>query len=192
LRSSSDWWGFSFCDADFNCRDSSPFPGPDPFLSLAEALFADAALGPELRQGTFRTIELLAKQLKGDIDTALAPLRDGLDQAAERRRAGANYAKARPARLALAADQAESLFIEAEARSTTAFAELLSELVRQKLAFLIFTLRSDAYAQFQSIEALVSLCEAPVTVMIQRASVMVLNARTRGISNFFDMADRYP
>src|SRR5207253_2068518 len=36
-------------------------PGPDPLLSLSEALFAQEALGSELRQGTFRTKEMLAR-----------------------------------------------------------------------------------------------------------------------------------
>ena len=71
-------------------------PGPDPFLSLAEALFAEAALGPELRQGTFRTRELLAKQLAGDPDLAAAPLRDAL--APRPRRGASRRISTRPGR----------------------------------------------------------------------------------------------
>jgi hypothetical protein len=52
-------------------RTSIVTPGTDQFLSLAEGLFADAALGPELRYGTFRTKEMLARQLASDPDTAL-------------------------------------------------------------------------------------------------------------------------
>ncbi|MGP8267730.1 MAG: tetratricopeptide repeat protein [Beijerinckiaceae bacterium] len=138
-------------------------PGPEPFLSLADALFADAALGPELRQGTFRSKELLAKQLAGDKDTALAPLRDALAKAAERRRSEAHFEAPRPVRLALAIDQAERLFVEADAATATAFADLLAALTRQNLAYVIMALRSDAYARFQNIEALVGLREAGAT-----------------------------
>jgi tetratricopeptide (TPR) repeat protein len=135
-------------------------PGPDPFLALAESLFADAALGPELRQSPFRTKELLAKQLRGDLDTALAPLRDALDKAADARKTEAHFDVVRPARLALAIDQAERLFIEAGAKTAMAVVELLAALVRQNLVYLVFALRSDAYARFQSIDALVGLREA--------------------------------
>jgi tetratricopeptide (TPR) repeat protein len=138
-------------------------PGPDPFLSLAESLFADAALGLELRQGTFRTKEILARQLAGDPDMALAPLRDALDKVAERRRSEAQFEAARPVRLALAVDQAERLFVEADGATAAAFAALLAALVRQNLAYLVMVLRSDAYARFQGSEALVGLREAGAT-----------------------------
>ena len=135
-------------------------PGPDPFLSLAESLFADAALGAELSQGAFRTKELLARQLAGDIEVALAPIREALEKAAERRKTEAHFEAARPVRLALVIDQAERLFVEADASSAAAFAGLLAALVRRGLAYMILALRSDAYARFQSFEALVSLREA--------------------------------
>ena len=138
-------------------------PGPNPFLALAESLFADAALGPELRQGPFRTKEILAKQLAGDIDTAIAPLRDALDRAAEARKVQAGFDAVRPARLALAIDQAERLFVETDAATAASFAQLAAALVRQKLAYLVLVLRSDAYARFQGNEALVALREAGET-----------------------------
>ena len=40
---------------DQSGRTAIVTPGPDPLLSLSEALFAQEALGSELRQGTFRT-----------------------------------------------------------------------------------------------------------------------------------------
>ena len=138
-------------------------PGPNPFLSLAESLFADAALGLELRRGTFRTKEMLARQLAGDPDMAVAPLRDALDRAIEHRRSEAQFETARPVRLALALDQAERLFVEADAATAVAFAALLSELVRQQLAYLVMVLLSDAYARFQGSDALVGLREAGAT-----------------------------
>ena len=73
-------------------------PGPDPFLSLAESLFADATVGPALRQGAFRTTELLAKQLAGDIETAVATLRDALDRAADAHKTKAHFAATPSAR----------------------------------------------------------------------------------------------
>ena len=138
-------------------------PGPDPFASLAESLFADKALGPELRQGAFRTKEILAKQLTGDVDIAIAPLREALDKAAQSRKEHAKYESVRPARLALAIDQAERLFVEADVDVAKAFVRLVAELVRRRLAYLVFTLRSDAYARFQASEDLVALREAGET-----------------------------
>ena len=132
-------------------------PGPDPFLSLAEALFTEDALGPELREGTFRSRELLAKQLAGDPDLALPPLRDALARAAETRRAAAGFAACRPARLLLAIDQAERLFTEAEPARAAAFSTLIAALVRGGLATVVMALRSDAYARLQADEALVGL-----------------------------------
>ena len=139
-------------------------PGPGPFLALAEGLFADAVVGPALQQGAFRTAELLAKQLAGDIETAVAPLRDALDRAADAHKTKAHFADMPSARLALVIDQAERLFIESEAETATAFAELVAALVRHNLAYVILALRSDVYARFQSIEALVELREAGATL----------------------------
>ena len=102
-------------------------PGPDPFASLAEILFADKALGAELRQGAFRTKEILAKQLAGDVDIAIAPLREALDKAAQSRKEHAKYESVRPARLALAIDQAERLFVEADADVAKAFVRLVAD-----------------------------------------------------------------
>jgi eukaryotic-like serine/threonine-protein kinase len=138
-------------------------PGPDPFLSLAECLFTNAALGPELRQGAFRTRELLAKQLASDLDTAVAPIGEALDKTARAHQRDANFDAVRPARLALAIDQAERLFVEAHASAATAFAELLAALVRRNLAYVVFALRSDVYGRFQSLESLVALREAGAT-----------------------------
>jgi len=138
-------------------------PGPDPFLSLAEALFADAALGAELRAGTFRTAQLLAKQLAGDLATALAPLQDALDLAARRRQQDAGFDTPRPARIALAVDQAERLVTEADEATTEAMARLLAALVRCSLVHLIVALRSDAYPDFQRIGTLVGLREDGAT-----------------------------
>jgi tetratricopeptide (TPR) repeat protein len=139
-------------------------PGPDPFAALAEALFTDAALGAELRAGTFRTREMLAKQMAGDPEIALAPLRDALDRVALRRQAEAGFDAPRPARLALGIDQAERLFTEAPPEVTAKLAGLLAALVRQRLATVVVVLRSDAYAAFQGNEPMVALREDGATL----------------------------
>ncbi|MGD0188742.1 MAG: hypothetical protein ABSC25_26355, partial [Roseiarcus sp.] len=132
-------------------------PGRDPFGALAESLLGATALGPELKQGAFGDKSLLARQLAGDPAIALAPLREALDKAAETRRREANFETPRPARLALAIDQAERLFTEAEPGRAQAFAELLAALAREKLAYVIIVLRSDAYPRFQGVPALLDL-----------------------------------
>ncbi len=151
-------------------------PGADPFAALADALFADAALGADLRAGTFRTRELLARQLAGDPDVALAPLRDALDRAAARRQAEAGFDVPRPARLALGIDQAERLFTEAPPAAADRFALLLAGLVRTGLATAVLALRSDAYATFQGVAALVQLREAGVTLDLLPPSSAELEA----------------
>ncbi len=145
-------------------RTAVVMPGPDLFLALAEALLAEAALGPELRQSAFSDKALLARQLAGDPELAMAPLREALRKAAERRKADAHFDEARPARIALAIDQAERIFTEASAAAATSFALLMAALVNGGLAYVIFTMRSDTYARFQSFEALVALREAGATL----------------------------
>ena len=141
-------------------RRALTVPGADPFASLAESLLAADALGPELAQGPFRAKELLAKQLAGDPDAAIAPLRDALDKAAAARQAEARFEAPRPARLLLAIDQAERLLVETEAGLAQRFCALLAAFARQRVATLVMALRSDAYARFQSIETLVALRDA--------------------------------
>ncbi len=139
-------------------------PGADPFAALAEALFMEGALGAELRAGTFRTRELLARQLASDPDIAAAPLRDAIGRAGAERQAQAGFDAPRPVRLALGIDQAERLFTEASPAAAGVLARLLANLVRNGLATVVMALRSDAYAQFQGVEALVALREAGATL----------------------------
>ncbi len=139
-------------------------PGADPFAALADALFAEAALGAELRAGTFRTREMLARQLAADPAVAVAPLRDALEQAAARRQAEAGFDAPRPARLLLGIDQAERLFTEAAPAAASALAALLAALVRQHLASVVVVLRSDAYPRLQGEPALVALREDGATL----------------------------
>jgi tetratricopeptide (TPR) repeat protein len=144
-------------------RKAVVIPGPNPFESLAESLLSDGALADELRVGTFRTKDLLAKQLAADPEIAIAPIRDALAVAAEKRRAETQFETVRPARLALAIDQGERLFVETGSALAEGFAKLVAALVEHGLAYVIFVLRSDAYAHFQRSEALVALREAGAT-----------------------------
>jgi tetratricopeptide (TPR) repeat protein len=135
-------------------------PGQDPFLSLAEALFADAALGIELRAGAFTDAAMLARQLAADPDLAVAPVRAALAVAAAQRMSQAKFDTVRPARLALAVDQAERLFTETDPEVALRLATLLARLVAGGVAYVILTLRSDAYGRFQSLPPLLALREA--------------------------------
>lgn len=145
-------------------RTAVVMPDADPFATLAAALLADQALGPELRAGAFGAPDLLAAQLAGPAAVALLPVRAALDAAASRRRAEMGFAETRPARLALGLDQAERLFAEAAPEVVTAFAALLYALVRDDLAYLAVALRSDAYPRFQAVEALAALRHAGATL----------------------------
>ncbi len=144
-------------------RSAVALTGSDPFLALAECLLAEPALGRELREGAFETKELLAKQLAADPDAALAPLRAALALIAERRRAELNYDAVRSVRLLLGIDQAERLFAEADPKTASAFAAFVAALVRGGFAYVVFALRSDAYAHFQAFGSLVALRDAGAT-----------------------------
>ena len=139
-------------------------PGADPFASLAEALLDEEALGPELAEGPFRAKVLLARQLAGDPEAALAILSDALDRAAAARQAAANFEAPLPARLLLGVDQAERLLIECEPRLAERFSALIAALARSRVAAVVMALRSDAYPRFQAIEALVGLRDAGATL----------------------------
>jgi hypothetical protein len=144
-------------------RSALVLPGGDPLVSLAEALFAKAGLGPELRQGTFPTAQALAGLLAGNPDTAVAPIRKAIEQAAESRATQAKFETSRPARLLLAIDQAERLFLEANPEDAGAFAAIVAALIRHQLAYVIVALRSDAYPRFQLSGAFRDLRDAGAT-----------------------------
>jgi tetratricopeptide (TPR) repeat protein len=137
--------------------------GPDPLLSLAEALFAETGLGAELRQGDFRTAEALAALFAGGAEAGIAPVRGALERAAQDRAQQANFAAPRPARLLLAIDQAERLFLEASPEAASAFVAIVVELIKHQLAYVIVALRSDAYPRFQLNDALRDLRETGAT-----------------------------
>jgi tetratricopeptide (TPR) repeat protein len=132
----------------------------DPFAALAAALIAPDALGSELSAGPFGAAGLLAKQLAGDPDAAIAPLKEALTRAAATRAREANFEAPRPARLFLGLDQAERLISETTPEVATRFAALIAALARRRLATVVVALRSDAYAGFQALSPLVALRDA--------------------------------
>jgi tetratricopeptide (TPR) repeat protein len=155
-------------------RRAIAIPGLDPFLNLAESLLLPEALGPELARGPFRNREILAKQLAGDPDAASAPLREALERAAAARQKEENFEAPRPARLFLAIDQAERLLLETPPEPRVRFAQLLAALCRHRVATVVIALRSDAYARFQAVEALVALRDAGATLDLLPATASEL------------------
>jgi tetratricopeptide (TPR) repeat protein len=141
-------------------RTAIVVPADDPLVNLADALFADDALGAELRAGDFSTPRLLAKLFEAGGDAALAPVRAALRRASESRAAALRYDEPRPTRLLIAVDQVERLFVEAQAARADAFAGLLRDLVAGGLASVVAVLRSDGYGRFQAIEPFLALLEA--------------------------------
>ncbi|WP_437560493.1 nSTAND1 domain-containing NTPase [Acidithiobacillus sulfuriphilus] len=135
--------------------------GANPFDQLARGLLQDDALGEELRQGAFETPELLAQQLQTVVDTATLPLREALGRVAATQREARRAENLPQVRLLLAIDQIERWFMEGVAPAQIeAFTTLLGRLVEQSLITLVLVLRSDAYARFQSVPALVHLRES--------------------------------
>jgi tetratricopeptide (TPR) repeat protein len=134
-------------------------PSTDPPAELAQALFADTALRVELRAGDFTNPHLLAELFAGGKAAAVAPIRAALVRAAQARQVVMRYDAPRPARLLIAIDQVERLFVEAAADKVEAFAALLRALVEADLASVIAALRSDTYGRFQSIPAFVALLD---------------------------------
>ncbi len=141
-------------------RTSLLLPTGDPLQNLATALFAYEALGAELAKGDFRTPELLLGALRAGGETAIAPIRGALQRAAEERARKMNFDTPRAARLLLALDQVERLFVETSPENVEAFAAVLRSLVDGKLAVVIAALRSDTYGRFQQVDSFLALREA--------------------------------
>lgn len=137
--------------------------GGDPFTVLAAALFEDGALGAELRAGDFASPDALAGLFESGGAAAAAPIRSALARAAQARKMAQRYEAARPARLFIALDQVERLFVEVEPQRVEAFAKLLRAIVDAGLASLVAVLRSDAYGRFQAVPSFLALLEASGT-----------------------------
>ena len=133
-------------------------PSADPLRSLADALFAPEALGPELAAGELNKPALLASALV-DPDLAQATVAHALGRIA------ANYGQAhhldapRPARLLICVDQVERVLLEAPADLAVKFAAVIRALVEQRLATVVMALRSDTYAKFLNSGDLAALLE---------------------------------
>jgi tetratricopeptide (TPR) repeat protein len=69
------------------------------------------------------------------------------------------YDAPRPAKLMIALDQVERLFVEVEAERVGTFASLLRALVEVGLASVIAVLRSDTYGRFQAVTSFLALLE---------------------------------
>jgi eukaryotic-like serine/threonine-protein kinase len=137
--------------------------GGDPFAALAEALFADSALGAELRAGDFTTPQALAGLFESGGAAAVAPVRSALARAAQARKDALRYEELRPVRLFMALDQVERLFVEVEPERVEAFARLLRAIVEAELAYLVAVLRSDTYGRFQTVPSFLALLESSGT-----------------------------
>jgi tetratricopeptide (TPR) repeat protein/energy-coupling factor transporter ATP-binding protein EcfA2 len=140
-------------------RSATIVPSGDPLAQLADALFADDALGAELRAGDFSNPALLAELFAAGSKAALAPIRTALARAAQARKEALRYDAPRPVRLAIAVDQVERLFVEVAPERVDAFAGLLRGLVEADLASVIAALRSDTYGRFQAVSAFLALLE---------------------------------
>jgi conflict system STAND superfamily ATPase len=140
-------------------------PSADPPAELAQALFADTALATELRAGDFNNPHLLAELFAGGRAAAVAPVRAALARAAQARQVALRYEAPRPAKLLIAVDQVERLFVEAAPDRVETFAALLRALVDAELACVIAALRSDTYGRFQSIPAFVALLDHSGTTL---------------------------
>ena len=152
----------------------------DPFAALAAALLKSDALGPELADGPFGAAGLLAKQLGGDPDAAVAPLKDALARAAAKRAREANFETPRAARLFLGLDQAERLISETPPEVAARFAALIATLARLRLATVVVALRSDAYAGFQALAPLVALRDAGASLDLLAPNASELEEMTTG------------
>ena len=128
-------------------------------LAFADALFAEGALGAELKAGDFGNPHLLADLFASGGRAAIAPVRTALARAAQARKDALHYDEARPARLLIALDQIERLFVEAAPERVDAFAALLRGLVEEGLASVVAVLRSDTYGRFQAVAPFLAMLE---------------------------------
>jgi CHASE2 domain-containing sensor protein len=143
-------------------RSATMSPSVDTFLAAAQALAAETCLGLELQEAGYTPEDLAALLRKGG-ETACAPIESALASAAQKRAAERGYGEPRPARLLVAIDQLERLFVETRPEDVEPFANLLRDLIARDLAFVIATLRGDAYGSFLEVETLVALREAGAT-----------------------------
>ena len=144
-------------------RTALLLPAKDPAGRLAEAVFADTGLGPELRQNGIADAQALATMLAQDPHAFAEIVKRALAAAARQRAVDHKYEEPRPARLLVAIDQLEWLFVEASPDEIATFLNAVAALIELRLAAVVATLRSDAYAGLQALPSLVAMNEAGAT-----------------------------
>ncbi len=126
-----------------------------PLESLAFALLADGAL-PELR--AHGSAAELAETFAGGAQASVLLVRGALGRAAEEEASRLGVPVPPPARLVLAVDQMEELFASSfAARDRDAFVAVLEALTRSGFVHVVAALRSDFYAAFAEVPALMAL-----------------------------------
>ena len=129
----------------------------DPLAGLATALFADEAL-PELANGDHASPTSLTWLLRKAPD-AIAPVTTGaLRRAGETLRQRMGLERPVESRLILVIDQLEELFSREPAERDQIVA-VIGAMARSGKVWVIATLRSDFYAAFQAVPALLALKE---------------------------------
>jgi eukaryotic-like serine/threonine-protein kinase len=150
-------------------RIASMRPGDfsgDPLAALAHALFTgptdlpDDEQGrppalPELRTSDFNTQDALAALLGHADDVALKPIMGALAAIEQTARATEGFGREVKAALLLIVDQLDELFdVQVTDEARTAFAKLLTLLVRSGRVWVVTTLRADLFDRFLSQPAL--------------------------------------
>lgn len=120
-------------------------PATDPILAFAQHLYEAGGL-PELAQSPQRTPESFAALAHQSADAAAQAIKWGLDRAAEAEQQKIGAGRLPVGRLLIVLDQLE-IFLNNPHRS--AVAQLTRALVENEVAWVIATLRSDRYEDFQ-------------------------------------------
>ena len=120
-------------------------PATDPILAFAQHLYAADCL-PGLAQGPQRTPESFAALAHQSADAAAQAIKWGLDRAAEAEQQQIGGGRLPVGRLLIVLDQLEILL---NSPHRSAVAQLVRALVENEVAWVIATLRSDRYDEFQ-------------------------------------------
>ena len=120
-------------------------PATDPLLAFAQHLYAVDCL-PGLAQGPQRTTESFAALAHRSADAAAQAIKWGLDRAAEADQQHIGGGRLPVGRLLIVLDQLEILL---NSPHRSAVAQLVRALVENEVAWVIATLRSDRYDEFQ-------------------------------------------
>ena len=120
-------------------------PAVDPILAFAQHLYAADCL-PELAQSPQRTPQAFAALANQSADAAAQAIKWGLDRAAEEEQRQIGAGRLPVGRLLIVLDQLEILLTSPH---RSAVAQLVRALVENEVAWVIATLRSDRYEDFQ-------------------------------------------